>query len=462
MLVGADGEKAASSNVNSPRNVVPGLIPKIEQQQNNLNDSPSPFFLPTHFPEMPGAAMFFGAADFNPAHCFNDGNPNLDLAAFYAAQQQMFWPNADDLKIVNTMNEGVMDEETAKLFEQQIAEHSAAIVGQSLPSENDPTSNISSVPLLSNNNWPDQIHKQPFQPYTNATKCKKSGNHIKRPMNAFMVWSRDERLKICSVQPDKHNAEISKELGFRWKSMTKEDKRPYEIKAEELRQLHCLEYPDYKYRPRKKIKKQDSQKPQLTIQKDRERLPLNRSANGINMRSNNNNTNNNTNNYQSFLNYGAPIENRGQQQFEQHLDTKQQQQYFHQTQQTLFEETQQLMQETSPHFQQTSLLNSSLNSPQQTIQTQQFFTGFPDTASTSGVQNQHSTYSAYNPPQIPQHSSPVSFQMPSISGLVVPQQQQPSTMQSSNERQIYGQNEQQQIGVFPSQQPVQQFYLIDQ
>uniref|UniRef100_A0A914N7Z6 Uncharacterized protein n=1 Tax=Meloidogyne incognita TaxID=6306 RepID=A0A914N7Z6_MELIC len=38
--------------------------------------------------------------------------------------------------------------------------------------------------------------------------------------------------------------------------------------------------------------------------------------------------------------------------------------------------------------------------------------------------------------------------MPGISGLVVPQQQQPSTMQSSNERQIYGQNEQQQIGKY--------------
>uniref|UniRef100_A0A183CBI6 HMG box domain-containing protein n=1 Tax=Globodera pallida TaxID=36090 RepID=A0A183CBI6_GLOPA len=97
--------------------------------------------------------------------------------------------------------------------------------------------------------------QQPFQPYTNATKCKKSGTHIKRPMNAFMVWSRDERLKICSVQPDKHNAEISKELGTRWKRMTREEKRPFEQKAEELRQLHLMEYPNYKYRPRKKVKK---------------------------------------------------------------------------------------------------------------------------------------------------------------------------------------------------------------
>ena len=32
-----------------------------------------------------------------------------------------------------------------------------------------------------------------------------------------MVWSRDERLKICSVQPDKHNAEISKEVKEKYK-----------------------------------------------------------------------------------------------------------------------------------------------------------------------------------------------------------------------------------------------------
>ena len=61
---------------------------------------------------------------------------------------------------------------------------------------------------------------------------------------AFMVWSREERQKICNVQPDKHNAEISKELGQRWRRMSKEERREYEDKAEELRQLHVLEYPE--------------------------------------------------------------------------------------------------------------------------------------------------------------------------------------------------------------------------
>ncbi|XP_050706514.1 transcription factor Sox-3-like isoform X1 [Eriocheir sinensis] len=93
-------------------------------------------------------------------------------------------------------------------------------------------------------------------PYSDATQTKKHPpNHIKRPMNAFMVWSQMERREIIKFAPDMHNAEISKQLGRRWKMLTEEQRRPYREEAERLKQLHNREYPNYKYRPRKKGQK---------------------------------------------------------------------------------------------------------------------------------------------------------------------------------------------------------------
>lgn len=99
------------------------------------------------------------------------------------------------------------------------------------------------------------IPKTSRTPYSDATKTKKhSPNHIKRPMNAFMVFSHIERKKIVELNPDIHNAEISKQLGKRWKSLDDETRKPFVDEADRLRQMHMQEYPDYKYRPRKKLK----------------------------------------------------------------------------------------------------------------------------------------------------------------------------------------------------------------
>ena len=78
--------------------------------------------------------------------------------------------------------------------------------------------------------------------------------HIKRPMNSFMVWSREKRCEILKCNPGMSNALISKKLGSTWKSLSEEEKKPYVDEAKRLTNQHKQDYPDYKYRPRRHAK----------------------------------------------------------------------------------------------------------------------------------------------------------------------------------------------------------------
>lgn len=96
-----------------------------------------------------------------------------------------------------------------------------------------------------------RVSPDSLTPYSDATGSKPT-ERIKRPMNAFMVWAQIERRRMTESDPKLHNAEISKRLGRLWKNLSEPVRQPYIIEADRLREFHAREYPDYKYRPRKK------------------------------------------------------------------------------------------------------------------------------------------------------------------------------------------------------------------
>ncbi|KAH8356244.1 hypothetical protein KR093_004334, partial [Drosophila rubida] len=98
--------------------------------------------------------------------------------------------------------------------------------------------------------------------------CKESSNdkkkpHIKKPLNAFMLYMKEMRAKVVAECTLKESAAINQILGRRWHELSREEQSKYYEKARQERQLHMELYPgwsardNYGYVSKKKKRKKD-------------------------------------------------------------------------------------------------------------------------------------------------------------------------------------------------------------
>ncbi|XP_029689631.1 uncharacterized protein isoform X7 [Takifugu rubripes] len=103
-----------------------------------------------------------------------------------------------------------------------------------------PTSNSTctyDVPHLKNN--------QPRKRNKVQEQLEKNRPYIKKPLNAFMVFMREQRPHIDEEVKRKGNGVVNMHLAQKWKMMTKEQQAIYYQEAERQRQLHKQLFPEW-------------------------------------------------------------------------------------------------------------------------------------------------------------------------------------------------------------------------
>uniref|UniRef100_M3XIQ2 Lymphoid enhancer binding factor 1 n=2 Tax=Latimeria chalumnae TaxID=7897 RepID=M3XIQ2_LATCH len=112
-------------------------------------------------------------------------------------------------------------------------------------------------------NESDLVHMKPQHEQRKEQEPKRP--HIKKPLNAFMLYMKEMRANVVAECTLKESAAINQILGRRWHALSREEQAKYYELARKERQLHMQLYPGWsardnygKKKKRKREKLQES------------------------------------------------------------------------------------------------------------------------------------------------------------------------------------------------------------
>ncbi|TWW75539.1 Transcription factor, partial [Takifugu flavidus] len=79
----------------------------------------------------------------------------------------------------------------------------------------------------------------------NNQQATKNLPYIKKPLNAFMLYKKEQWPLITAQQETRKSNVINMLLGQKWKALPKEEQTRYYIEAETQKLLHSLNHPDW-------------------------------------------------------------------------------------------------------------------------------------------------------------------------------------------------------------------------
>ncbi|XP_031415639.1 lymphoid enhancer-binding factor 1 isoform X3 [Clupea harengus] len=108
----------------------------------------------------------------------------------------------------------------------------------------------------------DLMHMKPQHDQRKEQEPKRP--HIKKPLNAFMLYMKEMRANVVAECTLKESAAINQILGRRWHALSREEQAKYYELARKERQLHMQLYPGWSARDNYKKRKREKMQEQAT------------------------------------------------------------------------------------------------------------------------------------------------------------------------------------------------------